>query len=546
MTISRPLAFVLIAAACAGAHSPAMAKDPDEIAADAARAAERAVERGGERAGEQAARASADADRDHVRQQEERTRAEADASGRAARAQADQSKEQAPQGGGATRVETRTPDGILKAQQDAAKAAADAATNSAKAAADAAKDAAKAAEDAAKEAAKNAEDAAKEAADAAEDAAKDAAEAAEYAAENGAQQAGDNEGSSGGMHDLAADERPEFDSRGFPVRRGEIVGLDVPEAARAAALRQGFRVIAESRLPALGARLLRLAIPKGMTADAALTRMRSLGGGGTYDFTHYYGLNIGTAGSADGAPTQALARRKGNLRIGMIDTAVVPHPLLRGVSLEARGFVAKGQQTDAAHGTAIASLLAMAGTSRIVAANVFQGSGANSFTSADAVAQGLEWLLSRNVTVINISLAGPSNAILDALVHRATQSGHAIVAAAGNGGPAAPPAYPAAVPGVVAVTAVDAHLRIYRYANQGKYIAFAARGVSVSAAAPGGVIGGYSGTSFATPLIAAHLARCSGGRAASIGGCVLEMERTAQDLGLPGRDAVYGHGFVSE
>lgn len=521
------LCCILFAAAYAAAGPAASAKDPDEVADDAVRAAERALER----AADQAARAGQDAERAEFRLREESARSAADTADRAIRAEADQVKTVQ----GSASAETR-------AQEDAAKASQDAANDAAKDAADAAEDAAKAAADAAKDAADTVEDAAKQAADDA----RDAADAADDAAKDAAGQVADNSGSSEGMHQLAAEERPEFDSRGFPVRRGEIVGLDVSPAARMEAIRQGFRVIAESRLAALDGKLLRLAVPRGMAADAALARMRSLDAAGTYDFTHYYGLNLHAAGRADGSAVQTALRRTGNLRIGMIDTAIAAHPILRDVALEARSFVGKGQRTDAAHGTAVASLLAMAGTSRIVAANVFQGSGAGSFTSADAVVHGLEWLLARKVDVINISLAGPSNAILDALVKRATQSGHAIVAAAGNGGPTAPPAYPAAVPGVVAVTAVDANLRIYRYANQGRYIAFAARGVGVPAAAPGGVTSGFSGTSFATPVVAAHLARCSRGKPNSISTCLKDMERTARDLGVPGRDAVYGNGLIDD
>ena len=63
-----------------------------------------------------------------------------------------------------------------------------------------------------------------------------------------------------------------------------------------------------------------------------------------------------------------------------------------------------------------------------------------------------------------------------------------IVAAAGNGGPTAPPAYPAALRPVVAVTAVDSKDHIYRYANQGRYIMVAAPGVDEPAAdARGGI-----------------------------------------------------------
>jgi hypothetical protein len=84
--------------------------------------------------------------------------------------------------------------------------------------------------------------------------------------------------------------------------------------------------------------------------------------------------------------------------------------------------------------------------------------------------------------VINMSLAGPRNAILDRLIRDAVASGRTIVAAAGNGGPTAPPAYPAAVPGVIAVTAVDKNRQVYRLAQRGRHIAVSAYGVDVLAA----------------------------------------------------------------
>jgi subtilisin family serine protease len=154
-------------------------------------------------------------------------------------------------------------------------------------------------------------------------------------------------------------------------------------------------------------------------------------------------------------------------------------------------------------------------------------------------------MVSRDVAVINISLAGPRNDILDTLIARVVAQGHFVVAAAGNGGPAAPPAYPAAIPKVVAVTAVDRANRVYRYANQGDYIAFAATGVAVPAAAPHNSIAAFSGTSFASPHIAAELARClqQAGRRDGTR-CLGAMQLAARDVGAPGRDPVYGYGVL--
>jgi chemotaxis protein histidine kinase CheA len=425
-----------------------------------------------------------------------------------------------------------------RAAEDAARTRADADERAAKDAEDRAKDAADAEERAAKEAADAAEDAAKEA----EDAAKDAADAAEDAAEA----AEDNRGSSESMRDLAEAENPEQDDRGFPVRRGEIVALDMSDAALASAKAQGFTVIERTPLAALDSVVTRLATPKDMDAQAALATMRSLDAKGSYDLTHYYATAFIPQGSRSAAAPRATApAAKGSLKIGMIDTKVADHKWLSNISLQQRDFTKAKEGGPTEHGTAIASLLSADGAGSIYAASIFQGSAAKPYTSADTLVRALNWMVEQNVVVINISLSGPRNTILDTLVARTIAKGHIIVAAAGNGGPTAPPAYPAALPDVVAVTAVDRKMKVYRYANQGRYITVAARGVDVTAAAPGGGSSSYSGTSFATPHIAAFMARCTKSlSAAARKKCMASLEKSAKDLGAPGKDAVYGLGYI--
>jgi hypothetical protein len=441
-----------------------------------------------------------------------------------------------------TRVDSNAQRDLDRAQQraaeDAARTRADADERAAKDAEDRARDAADAAERAAKDAADAAEQAAKDAEDAAKDAADDAEDAAKAAV--------DNRGSSESMKDLAEAENPETDNRGFPVRRGEIVALDMSDAALASAKAKGFGIIERTPLAALDSVVTRLSTPKDMDAQTALATMRSLDTKGSYDLTHYYGTSFTPQGMRTAAATRAKApTTKGSLKVGMIDTKVAAHQWLANTQLQQRDFTPATVSSPSEHGTAIASLLSADGAGQIYAANVFQGSAAKPYTSADALVRALNWMVEQNVVVINISLAGPRNAILDALVARSIGKGHIIVAAAGNGGPTAPPAYPAALPNVVAVTAVDRNMRIYRYANQGRYITVAARGVDVTAAAPGGGGSSYSGTSFATPHIAAWMARC----AKSVGAatrqkCMASLEKSAKDLGAPGRDAVYGLGYI--
>ena len=349
------------------------------------------------------------------------------------------------------------------------------------------------------------------------------------------------------MHDLAAEERPEFDDRGFPVQRGEIVAVDMTDKDRKTAERLGFVRIDDTRLSGLEMTVTRLRVPAGMTVHDGLALLEKAGGGASYDYGHYFGLNVGAAGGVE-APIGSVRmanRRAGTFRIGMIDTAVAKHPVLAGVRVTTSNFNGAVGAAPVGHGTAIASLLANEGAREILSANVFKASTGKPFASAQAIVGAIDWMVASGVEVINVSLAGPRNAIVDRAIEKASTSGRLVVAAAGNGGPTAPPAYPAAVPGAVAVTAVDETGNVYRYANRGDYIRFAAQGVRVAAATPEGAVALHSGTSFAAPHVAAELARCLATSNAKTGPkCVVMLQDRARDLGQPGRDPVYGYGMV--
>ena len=147
--------------------------------------------------------------------------------------------------------------------------------------------------------------------------------------------------------------------------------------------------------------------------------------------------------------------------------------------------------------------------------------------------------------MINVSLVGPENRALKAVVDGLLARGHVIVAAVGNDGPARPVGYPAAYEGVVAVTSVDIERRVQVDANRGPEIAFAALGVDVTVASLDKSYGMATGTSFAAPLIAARLALRMGRPdvAASLR-AQQELRAEAVDLGAPGRDDIFGYGFI--
>jgi subtilisin family serine protease len=144
-----------------------------------------------------------------------------------------------------------------------------------------------------------------------------------------------------------------------------------------------------------------------------------------------------------------------------------------------------------------------------------------------------------------VSVSGPPNPVIAKVIEAISRRGVVVVAAAGNDGPAAPPVFPGAYPQVVAVTAVDAQRRPYRYANRGAYVMFAAQGVDVRVPSSDGAAQTVSGTSFAAPLVAVEMARHLPEPTPPAAQKALQaVTAAAIDLGAPGRDPVFGYGLV--
>lgn len=343
----------------------------------------------------------------------------------------------------------------------------------------------------------------------------------------------------------------EADALDRPVVRGEVAGLAMAPQALARARAAGFQVRSEETLPGLGLAMVVLAPPKGMAAREALRRLRALDPTGRYDLNHIYVEGGAVTPRRGTAPPRPGASGSG-LSIGLVDgSAARTAPALAGASIVQRAFAPGGARVTA-HATAIASLLVgsapgfrgAAPGARLHVADVFGPTAQGG--SALAVVRALGWLAEARTPVITISLVGPPNALLAAGVAAAQARGHIVVAAVGNDGPGAPPLYPAAYPGVVAVTGVDGRRRVLPEAGRGPFVSFAAPGADMLAADAEGGFVAVRGTSFAAPLAAGRLARLlprpdpAGARRA-----VATLAREAADLGAPGRDATYGRGLVA-
>ena len=361
------------------------------------------------------------------------------------------------------------------------------------------------------------------------------------------------------VQDLARAHRAELerDPRGELVVRAEVLGIDVTEAALAKAVKADFRVLRTEELRDLGMKVTVLQTPGGMSASRGLRKLRKLDPDGTYDFNHVY-LDSGAMQAGATRPAAAAAdapSASGAIRVGLIDGGVdTSHVTLRGNTVHL--FGCGEARVPSAHGTAVASLLAgsagdfhgAAPQAELFAADVYCGLPAGG--AVDRLAAALGWMARERVAVINVSLVGPRNALLERVVASLVSRGFLIVAAVGNDGPAAPPLYPAAYDGVMGVTAVDARHRVLIEACRGKHLDLAAPGADMSAATLGqsgqtDAFASVRGTSFAAPIVAGLLARTlARPDSAARDQAVAALAGSAEDLGPRGRDDIYGAGLV--
>lgn len=317
-----------------------------------------------------------------------------------------------------------------------------------------------------------------------------------------------------------------------------------------------INIIEKTRFAELDMTLVRFRVPAEMDSLSALKKQLPPELMTRLDRNHVYTTQLSTTSAPDNnLSSDAICQQP--VKVGMIDTAIkIDHPAFASAKalnhILTRNFLTEKLAEPEAHGTAVAGLLIgnanelkpLLPNAILYSASVFYAR--NDYVQGATMmnlVRALNWLLEENVGVINMSLAGPDNQILAAAVAKIIGSGKAIVAAAGNEGPAAPPMYPAAYPNVIAVTAVDHERKNYRWANRGSYIYFSAPGVSVITARTDGSVGRESGTSIAAPVVSAFLS-CELQKNTRTDSLKI-LQTRAIDLGEPGRDPIFGFGLLA-
>lgn len=323
---------------------------------------------------------------------------------------------------------------------------------------------------------------------------------------------------------------------GRPHRPREILVL--VDAARAdeisARLAREYDVAADPRVPLalLDGVIVRLRLKQGQSLDALLAGLSADPDVELAQPNYDYRVSQKTT-SPPTAPQYAgetirleeahrTARGKG-VMIAVIDTGIdTGHPELADAIAGIFDAVGSGPATAELHGTEIAGILAardkltgVAPEAKLLSVRAFSGGKAKPAQSSSfQLLKGIDWAFSSGAKIMNMSFAGPMDPLLERIIKTAAAKGVIFIAAAGNNGPKAPPAYPAAYPDVIAVTATDEDDKLYAKANHGDYISVAAPGVDIVVPALKGRYGLASGTSMAAAHVSGIAALLLQGKAA--------------------------------
>ena len=242
----------------------------------------------------------------------------------------------------------------------------------------------------------------------------------------------------------------------------------------------------------------------------------------------------------------------------MVDSGVSPHPdlgnnLLRGTDILAGGD-GTGQLDQSGHGTAMAGIIAANGQNggavgvapkaKILPVHIpFSKNGRG---DPDQTGAGIEWAIAQGADVINLSQGGYSAPRLkEAIEARSLTTSWWLPQQATHRVPTIVD-YPAAYPGVVAVSGVDRNGKHAKISLSGKEVTIAAPSDDIWTASKGNGYETGDGTSNSAAIVSGAVALIrSRYPDLSAQEVIHRLTATATDKGPPGHDPEYGHGIVN-
>lgn len=339
----------------------------------------------------------------------------------------------------------------------------------------------------------------------------------------------------------------------------EITGNPTDAQIEALARKHRLTRVESQDFPLIGSRMFRWRISDGRSVET-VTRQVIAGGGVKSASPNFRFALQQTAVPSSDVSQYAVAKLRlteahtlstgADVVIAVIDSGIdATHPELAGViagSFDPLGGTAAAHS----HGTGIAGaiaahdrLMGSAPAARILAVRAFGEAATGAESTSFVILKSLEFAAARSARIINMSFAGPRDALIERSLAALSERGIVLVAASGNAGPKSPPLYPAADRNVIAVSAIDASDRLFAASNRGKHIAIVAPGADVLLPSVDGKYQVASGTSFAAAYISGLAALMIERNPALKPSEVRDvLTRTAQDLGPPGRDDQFGAG----
>ncbi|MDO7905439.1 S8 family peptidase [Paenibacillus sp. JX-17] len=251
-----------------------------------------------------------------------------------------------------------------------------------------------------------------------------------------------------------------------------------------------------------------------------------------------------------------LSKGSKDVIVAVVDTGVdLDHPDLKGQLLPGYNVIQPGAKPydDVGHGTHVSGVISaivnngegvagMTWYNKVLPVKVLDSSGSGTTYS---VAEGIIWAADHGAKVINLSLGNYADAqFLHDAVKYAFDRDVVLIAATGNDNTERP-GYPAAYPEVFAVSATDSHMKRASFSNYGDYVDVMAPGASIASTFPGNQYAALSGTSMASPHVAALAGLIRSINPDLTNTEVMDlMRKSVIDLGTPGHDKYYGYGQI--
>lgn len=260
-----------------------------------------------------------------------------------------------------------------------------------------------------------------------------------------------------------------------------------------------------------------------------------------------------------------VSRGDAKVPLAILDTGIdTSHPEFTGrLHAASRNILAPGQppEDDYGHGNHVAGVAAAAADNGIGVAGVAPAAhlmivkimDANGRGDDATFAAGLIHAVDSGARVVSMSFgAGRRSPLFEEALRYALERDVVLVASAGNDNVRNDrdkrPHLPSTFPGVIEVAATDGRDRKASFSNYGDTVSVAAPGVDIFATyrSKFGGYGKFSGTSMATPMVAALATMVRGLNPTWTRQQVREhLERTADDLGPAGRDPQFGAGRIN-